>query len=134
MHPHWQVLARDEVLRVCGSRDVPTKDDVVKLKTLTMILNESLRLYPPSVATSVDEDGRRARRVQSTTWGRSSSSPILAVHHEKGERGATTRMSSTQRDFADGVREQPSTRWHSYHSGLESGRASVRISPCFRRS
>ncbi|OMO73133.1 Cytochrome P450 [Corchorus capsularis] len=33
MHPQWQVQAREEVLRVCGSRDIPTKDDVVKLKT-----------------------------------------------------------------------------------------------------
>ncbi|KAJ6435310.1 hypothetical protein OIU84_000489 [Salix udensis] len=51
MHPQWQAQAREEVLRVCGSRDVPTKDDVAKLKTLTMILNESLRLYPPTIAT-----------------------------------------------------------------------------------
>lgn len=35
MHPHWQVQAREEVLRVCGSRDVPSKDDVVKLKTVS---------------------------------------------------------------------------------------------------
>ncbi|KAJ6742824.1 CYTOCHROMEA2 [Salix viminalis] len=34
MHPQWQVQAREEVLRVCGSRDTPTKDDVVKLKTV----------------------------------------------------------------------------------------------------
>ncbi|KAI4376652.1 hypothetical protein MLD38_014390 [Melastoma candidum] len=50
MHPTWQSLARDELSRVCGSRDVPTKDDLVKLKTLTMIVNESLRLYPPVIA------------------------------------------------------------------------------------
>lgn len=35
MHPHWQVLAREEVLRVCGSRDLPTRDDVAKLKTVS---------------------------------------------------------------------------------------------------
>ncbi|KAA8541874.1 hypothetical protein F0562_023026 [Nyssa sinensis] len=35
MHPQWQELARDEVLKVCGSRDnIPSKDDVAKLKTL----------------------------------------------------------------------------------------------------
>lgn len=34
MHPQWQVQAREEVLRVCGSRDIPTRDDVVKLKTV----------------------------------------------------------------------------------------------------
>lgn len=34
MHPQWQQLARDEVEKVCGSRDVPTKDDVAKFKTV----------------------------------------------------------------------------------------------------
>lgn len=36
MHPHWQVQAREEVLRVCGARDTPSKDDVVKLKTVSL--------------------------------------------------------------------------------------------------
>lgn len=36
MHPQWQVLAREELLRVCGSRDIPTKDDIVKLKTVSL--------------------------------------------------------------------------------------------------
>ncbi|MED6179846.1 hypothetical protein PIB30_004901 [Stylosanthes scabra] len=35
MHPHWQVQARDEVLSICGSRDLPTKDHVAKLKTVS---------------------------------------------------------------------------------------------------
>jgi PHYB activation tagged suppressor 1 len=35
MHPHWQVKARDEVIKMCGSRDLPTKDHVVKLKTVS---------------------------------------------------------------------------------------------------
>lgn len=34
MHPQWQEQAREEVLRVCGSRDTPTKDDLAKLKTV----------------------------------------------------------------------------------------------------
>nr|AIC74459.1 Cytochrome P450 CYPIV [Withania somnifera] len=51
MHPQWQVQARDEVIKVCGSRHIPTKDHVAKLKMLSMIVNESLRLYPPTVAT-----------------------------------------------------------------------------------
>lgn len=34
MHPQWQEQAREEVLRVCGARDFPTKDDLAKLKTV----------------------------------------------------------------------------------------------------
>ncbi|RWW02101.1 hypothetical protein GW17_00034825 [Ensete ventricosum] len=34
MHPEWQGRARDEVLRVCGAGDVPSRDHLVKLKTV----------------------------------------------------------------------------------------------------
>uniref|UniRef100_A0A6N2N2Q7 Cytochrome P450 n=1 Tax=Salix viminalis TaxID=40686 RepID=A0A6N2N2Q7_SALVM len=83
MHPQWQVQARAEVLRVCGSRDTPTKDDVVKLKTLSMILNESLRLYPPTIATirrskaDVELGGYKIPR------GTELLIPILALHHDQ---------------------------------------------------
>lgn len=83
MHPQWQLLARDEVLRVCGSsRDLPTKDQLLKLKTLSMIINESLRLYPPTIATirraktDVDLGGYKIPR------GTEILIPILAVHHD----------------------------------------------------
>ncbi|KAL1551429.1 cytochrome P450 734A1-like protein [Salvia divinorum] len=87
MHPQWQEQARDEVLRVCGARDSPSKDDLLhlpKLKTLGMILNESLRLYPPAVAII-----RRAKReVQlggvHVPRGTELLIPILAVHHDPG--------------------------------------------------
>ncbi|KAF8393262.1 hypothetical protein HHK36_021503 [Tetracentron sinense] len=82
MHPQWQELAREEVLRVCGARDIPTKDDVAKLKTLSMILHESLRLYPPAIATI-----RRAKAdVELGSYmiprGTELLIPILAVHHD----------------------------------------------------
>jgi PHYB activation tagged suppressor 1 len=38
MHPQWQVKAREEVLGVCGARDTPSKDDVVKLKTVSLYI------------------------------------------------------------------------------------------------
>ncbi|CAN0900869.1 Cytochrome P450 734A1 [Linum grandiflorum] len=83
MHPQWQVQARDELLRVCGSRDIPSKDDIVKLKTLTMIVNESLRLYPPTIATirrtktDVDLGGYKVPS------GTELLIPILALHHDQ---------------------------------------------------
>lgn len=47
MNPEWQELAREEVLEVCGSRDIPTKDDIAKLKT---VRSSSHRLFFFSLA------------------------------------------------------------------------------------
>ncbi|GLJ24480.1 hypothetical protein SUGI_0467470 [Cryptomeria japonica] len=46
MHPDWQDQARSEVQQVCGNCH-PKFETVNKLKTLGMILNEVIRLYPP---------------------------------------------------------------------------------------
>ncbi|XP_047164614.1 cytochrome P450 734A1-like [Vigna umbellata] len=83
MHPQWQVRAREEVLKMCGSRDLPTKDHVAKLRTVSMIVNESLRLYPPTIATirraktDVELGGYKIPR------GTELLVPILAVHHDQ---------------------------------------------------
>ncbi|KAF7129341.1 hypothetical protein RHSIM_Rhsim10G0047400 [Rhododendron simsii] len=45
----WQGRVRAEVLQICAGR-IPNYDMIRKMKQLTMVLNESLRLYPP-VAT-----------------------------------------------------------------------------------
>ncbi|KAK1265496.1 Cytochrome P450 [Acorus gramineus] len=102
MHPEWQSLARAEVLHVCGSRDVPSRDQLAKLKTLGMILNESLRLYPPAVATI-----RRAK--QDTMLGRYRIPmetelliPIIAVHHDTALWGQDAHEFNPAR-FADGA-------------------------------
>nr|GMC71227.1 cytochrome P450 734A1-like [Ipomoea batatas] len=82
MHPRWQQLARDEVLRVSGARDTPSKHHLPNLKTLEMILKESLRLYPPAVATI-----RRAKEEVrlgelSVPAGTELLIPIVAIHHD----------------------------------------------------
>lgn len=103
MHPQWQKLAREEVLRVCGARDIPSKDDFSKLKTLGMILNESLRLYPPAVATI-----RRAKAdvhlggCMMIPRGTELLIPILAVHHDPGLWGQDANEFNPAR-FSQGV-------------------------------
>ncbi|KAK9060732.1 hypothetical protein SSX86_021438 [Deinandra increscens subsp. villosa] len=102
MHPQWQVIARDEVVNVFGSRDVPTKDCVSKLKTLTMILNESLRLYPPIVALI-----RRAKAdVELGGYKIPSGTelliPILAIHHDQAIWGSDANEFNPSR-FSNGV-------------------------------
>ncbi|XP_016498238.1 cytochrome P450 734A1-like [Nicotiana tabacum] len=102
MHPQWQDLARDEVIKVCGSRDIPSKDDLAKLKMLSMILNESLRLYPPIVATirrakaDVDLGGCQI------PLGTEVLIPILAVHHDQAIWGSDANEFNPAR-FSEGV-------------------------------
>ncbi|OIT02784.1 cytochrome p450 734a1 [Nicotiana attenuata] len=102
MHPTWQELARDEVLRDCGARDTPSKDDITKLKTLGMIVNESLRLYPPVVATI-----RRAKidtKLGSLKLPRGTELliPIVAIHHDSALWGDDVNEFNPAR-FAQGV-------------------------------
>ncbi|KAK1312470.1 hypothetical protein QJS10_CPA07g01368 [Acorus calamus] len=51
LHPDWQTRARAEVVEICGGRP-PNADSLNKLKTLTMIIQETLRLYPPGVSVA----------------------------------------------------------------------------------
>ncbi|CAL9138240.1 unnamed protein product [Musa acuminata var. zebrina] len=102
MHPEWQERARAEVLRVCGARDLPTRDHLAKLKTLGMILNETLRLYPPAVATirrakaEVELGGYHIPR------GTELLIPIMAVHHDARLWGPDVTQFNPAR-FADGA-------------------------------
>lgn len=56
-NPDWQERVRDEVLQICGGRN-PDADMLRQMKLLTMVLQETLRLYPSSVIMSkeVSED------------------------------------------------------------------------------
>uniref|UniRef100_A0ACD5UJM5 Uncharacterized protein n=1 Tax=Avena sativa TaxID=4498 RepID=A0ACD5UJM5_AVESA len=100
MHPEWQDRARREVLDVVGPHHLPTKDHLPKLKTVGMIVNETLRLYPPAVAML-----RTAKRDVElggcvVPAGTELLIPILAVHHDEEHWGVDAKQFNPAR-FGD---------------------------------
>ncbi|KAJ4812729.1 hypothetical protein LUZ62_025295 [Rhynchospora pubera] len=78
----WQEKARAEVMEVCGD-GVPTADHLPKLTVLQMIINESLRLYPPAsllprMAFQDFKLGDLHIPKGLSIW-----IPVLAIHHDK---------------------------------------------------
>ncbi|GJX83686.1 cytochrome P450 CYP749A22-like protein [Tanacetum coccineum] len=49
IHTEWQEKAQEEVLEVFGKQN-PSSEGIARLKTMGMIINETLRLYPPGIA------------------------------------------------------------------------------------
>nr|UAK14962.1 cytochrome P450 714A38 [Iberis amara] len=51
LNPSWQTRIRDEVFRFCKN-GIPDADSIPNLKTVTMVIQETLRLYPPAAFVS----------------------------------------------------------------------------------
>ncbi|XP_047327265.1 cytochrome P450 CYP72A219-like [Impatiens glandulifera] len=101
MHPDWQEKARDEVLHVCGTR-IPELPDLNRLKIVTMILHEVLRLYPPVVffarhTTHMTELGNLLVPAGVEVY-----LPVLLMHYDKEHWGEDAEEFNPER-FAEGV-------------------------------
>nr|XP_009762791.1 PREDICTED: cytochrome P450 CYP749A22-like [Nicotiana sylvestris] len=100
-HPEWQEKARKEVLEFCGLKN-PTSDAITRLRTMNMILNECMRLYPRVI--TMTRKVKREVRLGSMTLPANMTifMPILALHHDPQIWGKDVHIFKPER-FAEGV-------------------------------
>ncbi|XP_074310151.1 cytochrome P450 72A397-like [Silene latifolia] len=82
-HQDWQMKAREEILSAFGKNLLPDVDGVNHLKSVTMILYEVLRLYPPvlSISRRINDQDTMLGNLCVPESGMVSLS-IYQVHHD----------------------------------------------------
>jgi len=101
MHPEWQDRAREEVTGLFG-KNKPEYEGLSRLKTVTMVLYEVLRLYPPAISFV-----RRTYKEQEMGGIRYPAGvilelPVLLIHHDPDIWGSDAREFRPDR-FAEGI-------------------------------
>lgn len=101
IHTDWQEEARKEVLNLFGHQN-PNPDGITKLKTMSMIINESLRLYPPVLA--IIRKAEREVRLGKLTLPAEVLLfiPNIALHHDPQIWGEDVHLFKPER-FSEGV-------------------------------
>ncbi|CAL4962515.1 unnamed protein product [Urochloa decumbens] len=101
MHPEWQDRAREEVLQVFGTK-TPDYDGLSRLRIVTMVLYEVLRLYTP--LTFLQRQTYKPMELGGVRYpaGVMLMLPLLCVHHDKDVWGPDASEFRPQR-FAEGV-------------------------------
>ncbi|KAL4567992.1 hypothetical protein LXL04_023591 [Taraxacum kok-saghyz] len=101
VHTEWQERARREVFELFGKEN-PTPEGILKLKTISMIINETLRLYPPGLA--IIRYNEREVKLGSITIPSNVilHVPVLALHHDRKIWGEDAHLFKPDR-FSEGI-------------------------------
>uniref|UniRef100_A0ACD6AHG0 Uncharacterized protein n=1 Tax=Avena sativa TaxID=4498 RepID=A0ACD6AHG0_AVESA len=115
-HPEWQNKARAEVAHVCAGAP-PAADHLPKLTVLQMVINETLRLYPPAtlLPRMAFEDITLGSELR-VPKGASVWIPILAIHHDQAVWGADAHQFRPDR-FAPGRARPAAGRFLPFAAG-----------------
>ncbi|XBH85683.1 hypothetical protein VPH35_073537 [Triticum aestivum] len=101
MHPKWQDRAREEVLGLFG-KNKPEYEGLNRLKMVTMILYEVLRLYPPSIHFSRKTCKEVLIGDKRYPAGMMIELSVLLMHHDPDIWGSDVHEFKPER-FAEGI-------------------------------
>lgn len=102
VHDEWQERLRTEVQAVCGASNVPTADALSNLKLVNMVLNETLRLYPPVPVLSRKTCSDMQLGKMTVPSETVIMVPVLALHHDERYWGPDANEFRPER-FSEGV-------------------------------
>ncbi|KAI8552355.1 hypothetical protein RHMOL_Rhmol06G0260300 [Rhododendron molle] len=100
-HQKWQALAREEVLAVFGDNK-PDFDGLHQLITVTMILNEAMRLYSPAAFLTRYTHKNTKLGGLVLPAGIELMVPTIAIHHDPGIWGQDSKNFMPER-FSEGI-------------------------------